>query len=123
MKPIVGLLHHGSGPRHTSLIDPAFPELFAAYAAAAAERYGWAEDWTPINEPLTTGPVQRALRLLVPAHARRALLLHALFNQVDGTRLRCARSPRQSGRRGCPDRGPRPDLFHPRRSRMTRPTP
>src|SRR4051812_23889312 len=24
--PIVGLLHHGSGPRHTSLLDPRFPE-------------------------------------------------------------------------------------------------
>src|SRR3981081_2309520 len=23
--PIVGLLHHGSGPKHTSLIDPEFP--------------------------------------------------------------------------------------------------
>jgi dTDP-4-dehydrorhamnose reductase len=24
IRPIVGLVHHGSGPRHTSLIDPAF---------------------------------------------------------------------------------------------------
>ena len=24
--PIVGLIHHGSGPEHTSLVDPAFPE-------------------------------------------------------------------------------------------------
>src|ERR1700712_3523104 len=23
--PILGLLHHGSGPRHTSLVDPCFP--------------------------------------------------------------------------------------------------
>src|SRR4051795_10411203 len=26
MAPIGGLLHHGSGPRYTSLIDPQFPE-------------------------------------------------------------------------------------------------
>ena len=25
-RPIVGLVHHGSGPRDTSLLDPAFPE-------------------------------------------------------------------------------------------------
>ena len=26
--PIVGLLHHGSGPSHTSLVDPEFPQKF-----------------------------------------------------------------------------------------------
>src|SRR4051794_3544190 len=26
IRPIVGLLHHGSGPRDTSLVDPTFPE-------------------------------------------------------------------------------------------------
>src|SRR5438270_649255 len=26
IRPIVTLLHHGSGPRHTNLLDPAFPE-------------------------------------------------------------------------------------------------
>jgi dTDP-4-dehydrorhamnose reductase len=52
--PIVGLLHHGSGPRHTSLIDPEFPEKFSLYARAVAERFPWIEHYTPINEPLTT---------------------------------------------------------------------
>jgi dTDP-4-dehydrorhamnose reductase len=54
IKPIVGLLHHGSGPRYTSLIDPAFSEHFAHYARAVAARYEWVECYTPINEPLTT---------------------------------------------------------------------
>ena len=54
IRPIAGLLHHGSGPRCTNLLDPAFPERFARYAAAVAERYPWLEDYTPINEPLTT---------------------------------------------------------------------
>jgi dTDP-4-dehydrorhamnose reductase len=54
IRPIVGLVHHGSGPRHTSLIDPAFPEGLAQYARAVAERYPWVEDYTPVNEPLTT---------------------------------------------------------------------
>lgn len=52
--PIVGLVHHGSGPRYTSLIDPAFPEKLAVFARAVAERYPWVTHYTPVNEPLTT---------------------------------------------------------------------
>ncbi|HYD33004.1 MAG TPA: hypothetical protein VEA39_00415, partial [Methylophilaceae bacterium] len=29
--PIVGLLHHGSGPRHTSLLDSGFAEQLSEY--------------------------------------------------------------------------------------------
>ena len=36
--PIVGLIHHGSGPRDTSLVDPAFPERLAEFAGAVATR-------------------------------------------------------------------------------------
>ena len=49
MRPIVGLLHHGSGPRYTSLIDDDFVRLFADHAAATAARYPHVTDWTPIN--------------------------------------------------------------------------
>ena len=52
--PIVGLVHHGSGPRHTSLIDPSFPEKLAEFARAVAQRYPWVDRYTPVNEPLTT---------------------------------------------------------------------
>ncbi|HYP28928.1 MAG TPA: family 1 glycosylhydrolase [Blastocatellia bacterium] len=52
--PIVGLVHHGSGPRYTSLIDPRFPEKLATFAASVARRYPWVRSYTPINEPLTT---------------------------------------------------------------------
>ncbi|MEN3332804.1 MAG: dTDP-4-dehydrorhamnose reductase [Blastocatellia bacterium] len=54
IKPIVGLLHHGSGPPHTSMVDSAFAVEFARYAGAVAKRYEWVENYTPINEPLTT---------------------------------------------------------------------
>jgi dTDP-4-dehydrorhamnose reductase len=54
IRPIVGLVHHGSGPRPTSLVDEAFPEHLARYAGAVARRYPWVEAYTPINEPLTT---------------------------------------------------------------------
>jgi dTDP-4-dehydrorhamnose reductase len=54
IRPIVGLVHHGSGPPGTSLLDPEFPQKLAVFARAVAERYPWLEDWTPVNEPLTT---------------------------------------------------------------------
>ena len=54
IRPIAGLLHHGHGPVDTSLLDPRFPEKFAAYARAVAERYPWIDAYTPVNEPLTT---------------------------------------------------------------------
>lgn len=54
IKPIVGLIHHGSGPRQTSLIDPKFEDLLAEFAYAVGERYPWIEMYTPVNEPLTT---------------------------------------------------------------------
>ena len=54
IQPIVGLVHHGSGPRHTSLVDSAFAEGLAQFAQAFAERYPWVTHYTPINEPLTT---------------------------------------------------------------------
>ncbi len=52
--PIVGLVHHGSGPPSTNLLDPAFPSRLAGHAAEVAQRYPWVRDYTPVNEPLTT---------------------------------------------------------------------
>jgi len=54
IEPIVTLLHHGSGPNYTDLLDPAFPLWFAEYAEATAREFPWVRRWTPINEPLTT---------------------------------------------------------------------
>lgn len=54
IRPIVGLVHHGSGPRSTNLLDPTFPEQLAEYAHAVACRYPWITAFTPVNEPLTT---------------------------------------------------------------------
>jgi dTDP-4-dehydrorhamnose reductase len=69
IRPIVGLLHHGSGPPHTDLLDAALPEGLAAHAAAVAARYPWIDDWTPVNEPLTTARFSGLYGLWYP-HAR-----------------------------------------------------
>ena len=50
---LAGLVHHGSGPRGTDLLDPDFAPRLARHAARAAARYEvWG--WVPVNEPLTT---------------------------------------------------------------------
>ena len=54
LRPLVGLVHHGSGPRRTNLLDPGFAGGLADFARQVAERYPWIEDYTPVNEPLTT---------------------------------------------------------------------
>jgi dTDP-4-dehydrorhamnose reductase len=54
LTPIAGLLHHGSGPEYTNLSDPEFPRLLSEYAAKTAQRFPWLENYTIINEPLTT---------------------------------------------------------------------
>ena len=86
VKPIVGLLHHGSGPRYTSLLDPAFPALLGDYAGAVAVRYPDVNDWTPVNEPLTTARFSALYGHWYP-HARdERLFWTAMLNQIDGTR-------------------------------------
>jgi dTDP-4-dehydrorhamnose reductase len=87
MRPIAGLVHHGSGPAYTSLIDDAFPTLLADFAGAAAARYPWVEDWTPVNEPLTTARFSALYGVWYPHAKDEGLFWRAVFNQVDATRL------------------------------------
>jgi dTDP-4-dehydrorhamnose reductase len=54
IRPIAGLLHHGSGPLYTSMVDPGFAPGLAQFARKVAERYPWLQEYTPVNEPLTT---------------------------------------------------------------------
>lgn len=48
--PIVDLCHFGLPDWIGSFQNPDFPALFAAYAAAFAQRYPWVQLYTPINE-------------------------------------------------------------------------
>lgn len=52
--PIAGLMHHGSGPKYTDLLDCRLPNMLARHAGQVAERYPWIARFTPVNEPLTT---------------------------------------------------------------------
>jgi dTDP-4-dehydrorhamnose reductase len=53
LDPVLGLLHQGTG-RWGEMLDPAFPQAFARYAADVAGRYPFVRTFVPINEPLTT---------------------------------------------------------------------
>lgn len=81
IRPIAGLLHHGSGPRYTSLIDPEFPQKFASFAAAVARRYPWIDAYTPINEPLTTARFSGLYGHWYPHGRDDTTFVRALLNQ------------------------------------------
>lgn len=87
IRPIAGLVHHGSGPAHTDLLDDAFAPKLAAFAGQVAQRYDWIEDWTPVNEPLTTARFTGLYGHWYPHHRDEASFWRALINQIDGVRL------------------------------------
>ncbi|MES2760030.1 MAG: family 1 glycosylhydrolase [Pseudomonadota bacterium] len=78
---IAGLVHHGSGPRHTSLLDPAFAARLAEYAGAVAARYPWIAFYTPVNEPLTTARFSGLYGLWYPHRSDDRSFIEALLNQ------------------------------------------
>ena len=87
MRPIAGLLHHGSGPAYTSLVDPRFPALLARFARGVAERYPWVTDYTPINEPLTTARFSALYGHWYPHACSDHAFVRALLNQAWGVAL------------------------------------
>lgn len=84
---IATLVHHGSGPSFTNLLDPRFPELLAAYARRVAERYPWLEHYTPVNEPLTTARFSGLYGLWYPHHHSDESFLRCLLHELKGTVL------------------------------------
>ena len=82
IEPVVTLLHHGSGPEHTSLVDPLFPELFARYAGAVARAFPWVRRWTPLNEPLTTARFATLYGHWYPNESSDAAFGHAITNEA-----------------------------------------
>jgi beta-glucosidase/6-phospho-beta-glucosidase/beta-galactosidase len=87
VRPIASLVHHGSGPPHTDLLDPQFPEKLAAYAEAVAQRYPWIDAYTPINEPHTTARFSAMYGIWYPHHRSALSYLRALLNQIKATVL------------------------------------
>jgi dTDP-4-dehydrorhamnose reductase len=87
VEPIVGLVHHGSGPRYTSLADPNFATGLARYAGMVAERYPWVRYYTPVNEPLTTARFSGLYGIWYPHGTDNVTFLRLLYNQLLATKL------------------------------------
>ena len=113
--PIVDLCHFGVPDWIGNFQNPDFPELFADYAAAFAERFPWVQLYTPVNEMFicatfsarygwwneqgtTDGTFVTALKHIVKANvlAMRAILLarpDAIFIQSESSEYFHAENP------------------------------
>ncbi len=87
LRPIVGLIHHGSGPRRTNLLAPDFAAGLADFARQVAERYPWIEDYTPVNEPLTTARFSALYGHWYPHTHDDRSFIRAFLNQCKGVAL------------------------------------
>ena len=87
LAPIAGLVHHGSGPPHTSLLDPQFAEKLAAFATLVAQRYPWIDAWTPINEPMVTARFSGLYGHWYPHHRDDASFCRIVLNEARATIL------------------------------------
>jgi dTDP-4-dehydrorhamnose reductase len=84
IEPIAGLVHHGSGPAFTNLLDKNFPYLLAAYAKQVAEKFPWINYYTPVNEPLTTARFSGLYGLWYPHHNNAKSYITMLLNELKG---------------------------------------
>jgi dTDP-4-dehydrorhamnose reductase len=84
--PIAGLVHHGSGPAHTSLLDSSFASGLAVHALNVAKRFPWISLYTPVNEPLTTARFSCLYGHWYPHRRDAESFIRALINQCLATR-------------------------------------
>ncbi|MGE5423813.1 MAG: family 1 glycosylhydrolase [Syntrophothermus sp.] len=84
IKPIAGLLHHGSGPFCTDLLDPEFPEKLAEYAGLIAKRFPHLDLFTPVNEPLTTARFSGLYGIWYPHKKDDASFVKMFLNEIRG---------------------------------------
>jgi dTDP-4-dehydrorhamnose reductase len=87
VRPIVGLTHHGSGPKHTSLVDASFAEGLAEFAGLVAARYPFVDAYTPVNEPLTTARFSGLYGLWYPHGRDEPTFARALLTETRATVL------------------------------------
>ena len=81
---IAGLVHHGSGPAFTNLLDEQFPYLLADYARKVAQQFPWIQYYTPVNEPLTTARFSGLYKIWYPHKGNDKSFIPMLLNQLKG---------------------------------------
>ncbi|MBT1702551.1 family 1 glycosylhydrolase [Chryseosolibacter indicus] len=87
IKPIAGLVHHGSGPLYADILHPEFPNRLAEFARQVALRYPWIEYYTPVNEPLTTARFCCLYGFWFPHQKDDKSFVRALLNELKGVVL------------------------------------
>ena len=85
--PIAGLLHHGSGPSATNLLDPDLPAMLAAHAVRVAERTPLLRCYTPVNEPQTTARFSGLYGHWYPHRTDETAFLRMLVNECKAVAL------------------------------------
>src|SRR4051794_9435915 len=85
--PIAGLVHHGSGPRFTDLLDDKFADKLAVFAKKTATQFPWLEYFTPVNEPLTTARFSGLYGFWYPHKSDPLSFAKMLLNEVKGVVL------------------------------------
>lgn len=84
---IAGLVHHGSGPAFTNMLDECFPVLLASYAEKVIQKFPYLNFFTPVNEPLTTARFSGLYGLWYPHKTDDTSFLKILLNELKGVVL------------------------------------
>lgn len=84
---IAGLVHHGSGPAFTNMLDECFPVLLASYAEKVIQQFPHLNCFTPVNEPLTTARFSGLYGLWYPHKTDDTSFLKMLLNELKGVVL------------------------------------
>ena len=81
---IAGLVHHGSGPQFTNLLDESFADKLATFAGKVAAEFPWINYYTPVNEPLTTARFSGLYGHWYPHHQNDESFCRIFLNQLKG---------------------------------------
>jgi dTDP-4-dehydrorhamnose reductase len=82
--PIVGLVHHGSGPGYADIRSPAFAPGLSEFAFQVAKKYPWVEYYAPVNEPLTTARFCGLYGLWFPHEKNDRAFARIFVNEMTG---------------------------------------
>jgi len=85
IEPIIGLVHHGSGPNYSNFFDESFEIGLANYAMEVAQKFPFIEYYTPINEPLTTARFCGLYGLWYPHGTNDYAFLKVLISECKAT--------------------------------------
>lgn len=80
--PIVGLVHHGSGPAFTNLLDEDFALGLSGFAKKVATQFPWLTYYKPVNEPLSTARFSGLYGFWYPHAKDDAVFVKILLNQL-----------------------------------------